>query len=60
MGLSLEWESRKASKVKMATCCLHIFTVALGLFITVSGTYTTIQSIVDAYDSGDVGKPFTC
>ncbi|KAL6850718.1 hypothetical protein ACO1O0_007843 [Amphichorda felina] len=60
MGLSLEWKSRKESKVKMATCCLHIFTVVLGLFITVSGTYTTIQSIVDAYNSGAVGKPFTC
>ncbi|POR35258.1 hypothetical protein TPAR_04541 [Tolypocladium paradoxum] len=60
MGLSLDWKTRGVSKIKMATCRLHIFTVVLGSFITISGTYTTIQSIADAYNSGEVGRPFTC
>ncbi|SPO01220.1 related to neutral amino acid permease [Cephalotrichum gorgonifer] len=60
MGLCMDWASRGTSKAKMTACCVHIFTLALGLFITVSGTYTTIQSIVDAYKEGDVGRPFSC
>lgn len=60
MGLSMDWEGRAASKIKMGTCCLHIFTLVLGVFITVSGTYTTIQSVIDAYNVGDVGRPFSC
>lgn len=60
MGLYMEWPQRRESKAKLAICCLHIFTVVLGVFITVTGTYTTIQSILDAYAEGSVGKPFTC
>ena len=39
---------------------LHILTLAIGAFITVAGTYTVIQSIINAYNTGDVGGAFTC
>lgn len=39
---------------------LHIFTLVIGAFITVAGTYTVIQSIINAYNTGDVGGAFTC
>ncbi|KAK6087032.1 neutral amino acid transporter [Seiridium cupressi] len=60
MGLHMDWVHRRSTKTKLAACCLHVFTVILGSFITVSGTYTTIQSIIDAYRSGAVGQAFTC
>ncbi|RSL88338.1 hypothetical protein CDV31_016080 [Fusarium ambrosium] len=60
MGLYMDWESRGTSKVKQMLCYFHIFTVVLGAFMTVTGTYTTIQSIIDAYKLGTVGTPFTC
>lgn len=60
MGLYMDWELRGTSKVKQALCYFHIFTVVLGAFMTVTGTYTTIQSIIDAYKLGTVGTPFTC
>jgi hypothetical protein len=56
----MDWQHRSLSKAKMAICIFHIFVVVLGSFVTVTGTYTTIQSIVDAYNDGAVGKPFTC
>lgn len=60
MGLYMNKDSYKSSKGKMAICGLHVFTIILGVFITIAGTYTTIQSIVDAYNSGAVGGAFTC
>lgn len=60
MGLYLDWDGRKSSKAKMAMCALHIFTAGLGIFITVIGTYTTVQSIINAYGSGAVGSAFSC
>ncbi|KAE9569051.1 N amino acid transport system protein [Colletotrichum fructicola] len=60
MGLYMDWEVRSLSKAKMGLCLLHCFTVVLASFMTVAGTYTTIQSIVDAYRSGEVGSAFTC
>jgi len=60
MGLYMDWEKRGTSRAKAAICYFHIFTIVLGAFITVTGTYTTVQSIVDAYKLGTVGKPFTC
>ncbi|KEZ39569.1 hypothetical protein SAPIO_CDS9472 [Scedosporium apiospermum] len=60
MGLYMDWEKRGTSRAKAAICYFHIFTIVLGAFITITGTYTTVQSIVDAYKLGTVGKPFTC
>ncbi|KAH8667053.1 transmembrane amino acid transporter protein-domain-containing protein [Xylariales sp. PMI_506] len=60
MSLYLEKGVPKTSLKQKALFGFHIFTIILGLFLTVAGTYTTIQSIVDAYDSGVVGGAFTC
>ncbi|KAL9941637.1 hypothetical protein D7B24_003687 [Verticillium nonalfalfae] len=60
MGLYMDWELRRTSWTKTGICHLHIFTVIIGLFMTVGGTTTTIQSIVDAYKAGSFGTPFSC
>ncbi|EXJ83980.1 hypothetical protein A1O3_04647 [Capronia epimyces CBS 606.96] len=38
----------------------HVFLIALGLFVTIGGTYAVIQSIIDAYASGQIGSAFDC
>ncbi|KAH8889051.1 hypothetical protein GQ53DRAFT_723842 [Thozetella sp. PMI_491] len=60
MGLYISKDDDSRSKTKVAIRGLHIFTIILGAFITVAGTYTTVQSIIDAYRSGVVGGAFTC
>ncbi|RXG44789.1 hypothetical protein VDGE_30450 [Verticillium dahliae] len=60
MGLYMDWELRRTSWKKRGVCHLHMFTVMVGLFMTVGSTTTTIQSIVDAYEAGSVGTPFSC
>ncbi|KAF2798708.1 hypothetical protein K505DRAFT_333221 [Melanomma pulvis-pyrius CBS 109.77] len=55
MGLYMD-RSRPKTKKVIAITALHIFTVVLGSFMTVAGTYTTIQSIIDAYRSGTKGS----
>ncbi|KAH6976452.1 transmembrane amino acid transporter protein-domain-containing protein [Ilyonectria sp. MPI-CAGE-AT-0026] len=60
MGLYMDQGSHRSSKRMMAVCALHCFTIVLGLFVTIAGTYTTIQSIINAYNSGTVGGAFTC
>jgi len=39
---------------------LCVLTVLGGAFICVAGTYVTINAIVEAYQNGLVGSPFTC
>lgn len=39
---------------------LNVLTLLAGAFICVAGTYVTIKLIVDAYNNGLVGKPFSC
>ncbi|KAL8842052.1 MAG: hypothetical protein Q9170_000655 [Blastenia crenularia] len=39
---------------------LSWLTLAAGAFICVAGMYVTIKQIVDAYNSGEVSKPFSC
>ncbi|KAI9641909.1 hypothetical protein NHQ30_009777 [Ciborinia camelliae] len=60
MALYMDRGSHRASTFKTIMCGVHIFTIVLGVFITVVGTYTTIQSIIDAYKLGTVGGAFTC
>ncbi|KIW55414.1 hypothetical protein PV05_07697 [Exophiala xenobiotica] len=38
----------------------HVFMIALGLFVTIGGTYAVIQAIIDAYASGQIGAAFDC
>ncbi|CAK7237206.1 hypothetical protein SBRCBS47491_009898 [Sporothrix bragantina] len=60
MGLYLHKGNYFASKGVMALCMLHCITIVGGTFMAIAGTYTTIQSIVDAYASGGVAGAFTC
>lgn len=60
MGLYMDRGNHGSSEKRMAACALNCFTIVLGSFVAVAGTYTTIQSIVDAYKLGTVGKAFTC
>ncbi|KIY65513.1 hypothetical protein CYLTODRAFT_379300 [Cylindrobasidium torrendii FP15055 ss-10] len=39
---------------------LAVFSILAGGFICVAGTYVFIKLIVDAYNDGTVGQPFTC
>lgn len=39
---------------------INILTVLIGAFICVAGTFVMIKLIVDAYESGEVGEPFSC
>ncbi|KAJ6627199.1 transmembrane amino acid transporter [Mycena sp. CBHHK59/15] len=41
-------------------CALAVFTILVGAFICVAGTYVSIKLINDAYNNGLVAKPFTC
>tara|TARA_R110002003_G_scaffold431_3_gene19628 strand:+ start:11122 stop:11301 length:180 start_codon:yes stop_codon:yes gene_type:complete len=59
MGLYMQRTTPK-TKAGTAIMALHVFTIALGSFITVAGTYTTIQSIIDAYKAGTVSGAFAC
>ncbi|KAJ4293365.1 hypothetical protein N0V90_008647 [Kalmusia sp. IMI 367209] len=59
MGLYMD-RARPKTTLVMASMGLHIFTVVLGSFITVAGTYTTVQSIIDAYGAGTVSRAFAC
>ncbi|KAI0785986.1 amino acid transporter [Abortiporus biennis] len=45
------------SQLKTVFC---ILTVIAGGFICVAGTYVSIKASMQAYQSGTVGKPFTC
>lgn len=60
MGLYMQRGNYFSSKKVMAICTIHCITVIGGSFMTVAGTYTTVQSIVDAYASGTVKGAFTC
>ncbi|KZS95871.1 hypothetical protein SISNIDRAFT_548020 [Sistotremastrum niveocremeum HHB9708] len=39
---------------------ISLLTILAGAFVCVAGTYVSIKLIVQAYQSGLVGKPFTC
>ncbi|OAG37943.1 hypothetical protein AYO21_07793 [Fonsecaea monophora] len=60
MGLYMDRGTYNTSWRRRTICGLHLAVIALGSFITVAGTYTTIKSIVDAYRDGTVGGAFSC
>lgn len=45
---------------KWPKASLAALTFVAGAFICVAGTYVTIKGIVDAYNNGTVGEPFSC
>ena len=59
MGLYMN-RMKPDMKYRKAIMGLHVFTIVLGSFVTVSGTYATIQSIIDAYKAGIVSRAFAC
>ncbi|EIM84756.1 uncharacterized protein STEHIDRAFT_60504 [Stereum hirsutum FP-91666 SS1] len=38
----------------------NYFLIVFGAYVLVAGTYTSIQSIIDSYNAGTVGPPFSC
>jgi hypothetical protein len=60
MGLYMQRGSYFSSKKAIVVCMIHCITVVGGSFMAIAGTYTTIQSIVDAYATGTVQAAFTC
>lgn len=48
-------EYRSNTAGRKALYCLHCFFLLLGAFITVAGTYGTVQQIVDSYADGSIG-----
>jgi len=52
------WKS--ASLAKKAFVLFHVLFVAIGAFQAVGGAYSAIQSILNAYDQGAIGEPFSC
>jgi len=39
---------------------LNIIIVVTGIFFLTGGTYATVQGIIDEYEAGTVGRPFSC
>ncbi|KEF54366.1 uncharacterized protein A1O9_09532 [Exophiala aquamarina CBS 119918] len=60
MGLYMHRDSYRSNKRIMALCAFHCIVVVGGSFMAIAGTYTTIQSIVDAYAVNGVKRAFTC
>jgi hypothetical protein len=47
---------RRGSLLQKVEYYAHTFLPLLGLFLCVGGTYGVVQSIIDAYASGEIGK----
>ncbi|KAK1255432.1 hypothetical protein MKX08_009427 [Trichoderma sp. CBMAI-0020] len=56
-----EKAGRKRNRIAAAfSTAVNIFIILMGLFFLSAGTYASVQSIIDAYDSGSVGGVFSC
>ncbi|RFU30445.1 hypothetical protein B7463_g5917, partial [Scytalidium lignicola] len=53
-----EW--RKGNLAKQVAYWLHWCMILLGIFFLGGGTYATVQQIIDAYASGQIGSAFSC
>ncbi|KAJ7785436.1 hypothetical protein B0H14DRAFT_2958689 [Mycena olivaceomarginata] len=51
---------RWSSMWRSAETLLNYFLILFGLYMTVAGTYVSIQSIIDSYNASAVGSVFTC
>ncbi|KAJ6583488.1 transmembrane amino acid transporter protein-domain-containing protein [Mycena vulgaris] len=45
---------------RSAETLLNYFLILFGLYMTVAGTYVSVQSIIDSYKAAQVGSVFTC
>lgn len=46
---------RKGPILKQTAWLVHVLLILIGAFLTVAGTYTTVQAIIDAYAQGIIG-----
>ncbi|KAJ7222941.1 transmembrane amino acid transporter protein-domain-containing protein [Mycena rebaudengoi] len=53
-------QTRWAGPLRSFETLVNYFLIALGFFMLVAGTYTSIQSIIDSYAAAAVGSVFTC
>lgn len=51
---------KERNVVGILLAALNIFIILVGFFFLTAGTYASVQSIVDAFNSGAVGGVFTC
>ncbi|WWC62253.1 uncharacterized protein I303_104849 [Kwoniella dejecticola CBS 10117] len=51
---------RKGNVAKKSLWFFHVLFIFIGLFMTVGGSYTMIQTIIDAYATGSVDRAFSC
>lgn len=51
---------RKGNVWQITAYYLHVLMIAFGAFMTIGGTYSVIQEIIDAYASGTIGSAFSC
>ncbi|WWC63883.1 uncharacterized protein I303_106488 [Kwoniella dejecticola CBS 10117] len=60
MGIYMDKGKHSTTWWRKCLFAFHCLIMVVGSFITVAGTYTCIQSIVDAYAEGTVGHAFSC
>ncbi|KAJ7168312.1 transmembrane amino acid transporter protein-domain-containing protein [Mycena crocata] len=53
-------KTRWAGPLRSFETLVNYFLIALGFFILVAGTYTSIQSIINSYAASAVGSVFSC
>ncbi|KAF4548379.1 Transmembrane amino acid transporter-like protein 12 [Elsinoe fawcettii] len=51
---------RTGSPFQQTKYWLHWLMFAIGMFLTVGGTYGVVQGIIDAYRDGTIGSAFSC
>lgn len=51
---------RRGNVWQITAYYLHVLMIAFGAFMTIGGTYSVIQEIIDAYASGTIGSAFSC
>lgn len=51
---------KERSVTGILLAALNVVIIVIGLFFLTAGTYASVQSIVDAFDAGQVGGVFTC
>jgi len=54
------WDYRKGSMLQMGAWAVFVLSFLIGIFMTVGGTYSTVQLIIDAYATGAIGRAFSC
>ncbi|KAJ3746157.1 transmembrane amino acid transporter protein-domain-containing protein [Lentinula detonsa] len=53
-------KSKWDGPLRSAETLVNYFFILLGAYITIAGTYTSVESIIESYQAQAVGSPFTC